>query len=72
MKFVRAELQMDYGMRVLIQNFYRCIVEGERLPIPYEEILRTSRIMEQIFSQLSSSASARSVQGSRELVEEQP
>jgi predicted dehydrogenase len=72
MKFARAELQMDYGMRVLITNFYRSIVEGASLPIPYAEILRTSRIMDDIFSQLSSSAAAKSAPNRRELVEQQP
>jgi len=53
-KFLRADFQTGHGMRVLIQSFYRSITDGLPLPIPYKEILRTSRIMEEIFSQLSS------------------
>jgi predicted dehydrogenase len=53
-KFLRADFQTGHGMRVLIQSFYRSIADGLPLPIPYKEILRTSRIMEEIFSQLSS------------------
>ncbi|MGA3328428.1 MAG: Gfo/Idh/MocA family oxidoreductase [Terriglobia bacterium] len=54
-KFLKADFQADYGMKVLIKTLYHSITEGGPLPIPYEEILRTSRIMEEIFSQLRSS-----------------
>ncbi len=53
-RFIKAEFQDGYRYKVLIQTFYRSIDEGLPLPIPYEEILRTSRIMDEIFSQLSS------------------
>jgi predicted dehydrogenase len=53
-KFLRADFQTGYGMKVLIQNFYSSIVDGKPVPIPYDEILRTSRIMNEIFSQLNS------------------
>lgn len=53
-KFLRADFQMGYRMKVLIQTFYRSIRDGSALPIPYQEILRTSRIMDEIFLQLSS------------------
>jgi hypothetical protein len=53
-KFLKADFQTGYGMKVLIQTFYRSIVEGTALPIPYKELLRTSRIMDEIFSQLNS------------------
>jgi predicted dehydrogenase len=53
-KFLKADFQTGYGMKVLIQTFYRSITEGVALPIPYKEILRTSRIMDEIFSQLNS------------------
>jgi predicted dehydrogenase len=54
-KFLTADFQTGHGMKVLIQNFYSSIVEGKPVPIPYDEILRTSRIMNEIFSQLNSS-----------------
>jgi len=54
-KFLKADFHQGYGMKVLIQALYRSITDGTTVPIPYEEILRTSRIMDQIFAQLSSS-----------------
>jgi predicted dehydrogenase len=54
MKFLKADFQAGYGMKVLIQTFYSSIVNGSAPPIPYDQILRTSRIMDEIFSQLSS------------------
>ncbi len=57
-KFLKADFQTGYSMKVLIRNFYRSITDGLPLPIPYKEILRTSRIMDEIFSQLSSAQNA--------------
>jgi predicted dehydrogenase len=52
-KFAKADFQSEYGMRFLIRAFYRSIAEGGPVPIPYHEILRTSKIMDDIFMQLS-------------------
>lgn len=52
-KFIKADFQGGYGMNYLIQALYRSIREGGPPPIPYPEILRTARIMDDIFSQLS-------------------
>lgn len=57
-KFLKADFQTGYSMKVLIRSFYRSITDGLPLPIPYKEILRTSRIMDEIFSQLSSAQNA--------------
>ena len=57
-KFARAEFQADYGMRFLIRAFYDSIREGTPAPIPYPEILRTARIMDEIFHQLSPAGKA--------------
>ena len=50
---LRAFLANDFhpkaGMRFLIQSFYQSIIEGRPVPIPYREILLTSRIMDTIF-----------------------
>jgi predicted dehydrogenase len=51
-RFARADFQTEYGMRFLIRAFYRSITENGPVPIPYHEILRTARIMDEIFSQL--------------------
>src|SRR5882724_5690559 len=57
-KFLKADFQTGYSMKVLIRKFYRSITDGLALPIPYTEILRTARIMDEIFTQLSSAQNA--------------
>ena len=50
---------MDSGLRYLIQHFYQSIYDDAPLPIPYREIILTSRIMDSIFEQLEISSSGR-------------
>jgi len=50
--FLRRDFQMKSGMKCLIESFYNSIREGTPVPIPYREILLTSRIMDAIFAQL--------------------
>jgi len=50
--FLARDFHMDAGLKVLIQSFYRSIRENAAVPIPYREILLTSRIMDSIFDQL--------------------
>jgi predicted dehydrogenase len=50
--FARKEFHMDYGMKKLMERFYLAVRGGRPDPIPTDEILRTSRIMESIFEQL--------------------
>jgi hypothetical protein len=50
--FLKNDLHMKSGMKYLIESFYHSILEGTPVPIPYREILLTSRIMEAIFVQL--------------------
>jgi predicted dehydrogenase len=52
-KFLASDFHMKSGMKCLIESFYRSILEGAPLPIPYAEILLTSRIMDGIFQQIS-------------------
>lgn len=52
--FLAKDFHMDAGKKYLIESFYRAITDGTPLPIPYREILLTSRIMDAIFSQISS------------------
>jgi hypothetical protein len=54
---LRNDFHMKSGMKYLIESFYRSIVEGTPLPIPYREILLTAKIMDVIFSQLDSQPS---------------
>jgi predicted dehydrogenase len=50
--FLARDFHMKAGMKFLIESFYRSIQDGTPLPIPYREILLTSRIMDTIFTQL--------------------
>jgi predicted dehydrogenase len=52
-RFLKNDFQMNWGMKNLISSFYRSIAEEGPPPIPYREILLTSRIMDDIFSQLN-------------------
>lgn len=51
-QFARKEFQMDFGMRKLMELFYRAIREGGPDPITSDEIRRTAQIMDAIFSQM--------------------
>ena len=53
--FLGNDFHMKSGLKFLIESFYRSIIEGTPEPIPYREILLTSRIMEAIFKSLSGS-----------------
>ncbi len=50
--FLGRDFHLKSGMKYLIESFYRSIVEGTPVPIPYREILLTTRIMDAIFAQL--------------------
>jgi len=58
-RFWARDFQMKSGMKYLIESFYRSIRDGAPVPIPYREILLTSRIMDTIFAQLNQDASQR-------------
>jgi predicted dehydrogenase len=51
-KFMSRDFHMKSGMKYLIENFYTSILSNGPVPVPYPEILRTSRIMDSIFEQL--------------------
>jgi predicted dehydrogenase len=51
--FLARDFHMKSGMKYLIESFYRSIVDGTPVPIPYREILLTARIMDGIFAQLN-------------------
>jgi predicted dehydrogenase len=50
--FLKNDFHMDSGMKYLIESFYTSIRVGAPVPIPYREILLTTRIMGEIFAQL--------------------
>jgi predicted dehydrogenase len=50
--FMANDFHMDSGMKYLMESFYRSVREHAPLPIPYREILLTTRIMDVVFEQL--------------------
>jgi predicted dehydrogenase len=46
-------LPNEAGLMTLISSFYECVANGAPLPIPYREILLTSRIMDSAFEQIN-------------------
>lgn len=50
--FLANDFHMKSGMKYLIESFYQSIRDDTPVPIPYREILLTSRIMDEIFNQL--------------------
>jgi predicted dehydrogenase len=56
--FIHGKLHQDFGMKELIEQFYRSIREKTSPPIPYREIILTARIMDEIFAQVSPKKSA--------------
>ena len=49
---------MKSGMKYLIESFYKSIVDGTPVPIPYREIILTAHIMDQIFGQIRTGSKA--------------
>jgi predicted dehydrogenase len=50
--FLEGDFHMESGKKYLIESFYRSIVDDTPVPIPYNEILLTSQIMDRIFEQV--------------------
>jgi predicted dehydrogenase len=50
--FLSNDFHMDSGMKYLMESFYNSIREGAPVPIPYREILLTTRIMGEIFEKI--------------------
>jgi len=51
--FLAMNFHMDSGRKHLIESFYQSIIDDSPVPIPYREILLTSKIMDTIFEQIS-------------------
>jgi predicted dehydrogenase len=53
-KFLMRDFHLpnDAALKVLIESFYRSIVDNTPLPLSYKEILLTSKIMDDIFAQI--------------------
>jgi predicted dehydrogenase len=63
--FLARDFHVRSGMKFLIESFYRAIVEGLPIPLPYREILQTARIMDEIFRQLGAGDSQCRVESER-------
>jgi hypothetical protein len=50
--FLKKDFHMKSGMKFLIESFYRSVINDTPPPIPYREIILTSRIMDSIFTQI--------------------
>ncbi len=50
--FLTRDFHLDSGKKYLIESFYHSITNRSAVPIPYREILLTSRIMDNIFQQI--------------------
>ena len=57
--FLNRDFHMSAGMHYLTESFYRSIVQGTPVPIPYREILLTAKIMDEIFLRLSEQQSVK-------------
>lgn len=55
--FMANDFHMDSGMKYLMESFYSSIREDAPVPIPYREILLTTRIMDEVFDQLGTKQS---------------
>jgi predicted dehydrogenase len=51
-RFLKRELHAESGIHFLITSFYRAVTEDGPPPIPYKDVLLTSRVMEEVFRQL--------------------
>jgi predicted dehydrogenase len=52
-QFLRSDFHFESGRKHLIESFYRSVTDDAPLPLSHREILLTSRIMDDIFSQIA-------------------
>lgn len=57
--FLKNDFHMKSGMKRLIETFYQSIRDDQPVPIPYREIILTSRLMDRIFAQIHAEGSGR-------------
>jgi predicted dehydrogenase len=53
-RFAKSEYQYFAGLNFLVSAFYDSIVRDQPVPISYREILRVSRLMDEVFLQMPS------------------
>lgn len=65
--FIQKRLYQDFGMKKLIELFYRSIQGEISVPIPYREIILVARLMDRIFDQVYARADRGDFEGVREV-----
>jgi predicted dehydrogenase len=55
-RFLKKDFHADSAIHFLISSFYQSLTENTPLPIPYRDILLTSRIIDDIFNQVGCGA----------------
>ena len=63
--FLARDFHVNAGMKCLIESFYRSIVDGTPVPIPYRELVLTATIMDAIFAQLGAAGSSPGARAAR-------
>ena len=51
-RFMKSDYQFFAGMKALFERFYRCIEDDSDPPIAYDEIIRITAVMDEIFAQV--------------------
>jgi predicted dehydrogenase len=59
-RFVHSDFQYFAGMRTLMSRFFESIAHDSAVPIAYRDILRVSRMMDEVFRQVRGQAEPRS------------
>ena len=52
LRFARSDYQYFAGLNFLLSAFYNCIAEEGPVPVPYDYILRLSRMMDEVILQM--------------------
>lgn len=52
MRFAKSDFQYFAGLNFLLSSFYDSIIQDSVVPIPYDVMLRTSAVMDEIFAQV--------------------
>ena len=64
-RFWKGELHYFEGMKTTFLKFYEAILEGSDLPVSYEEMIRVTAIMDQLFAECRRGDTERSIEQRR-------
>lgn len=57
LRFARSDYQYFAGLNYLLSAFYHCIAEDQPVPVAYADILRVSRLMDEVILQMRGAGS---------------